>query len=206
MIVSYFWLSPSRPSAKIGPEVLEVPIKTPATIEDLYHVPENGKAEIVNGELRLMPPTGDLPGSAAGEIFVSLHSHARRTGVGRAYGDNKGFIVSLPNRKSFSPDAAYYIGPRTGGKFLEGAPIFAVEVQSEGDYGPAAEREMADKRRDYFAAGTKVVWDVDVLTSEAVRVYRATDPDNQIVYRRGGLAEAESTVPGWTMPVEDLFS
>src|SRR5215472_2762552 len=129
-----------------------MPIKTQATIEELYRVPGSGKAEIVNRELRLMAPTGDLTGSAADEIFVSLRVHARRTGVGRAYGDNKGFIVSLPNRKSFSPDAAYYIGPRTGGKFLEGAPTFAVEVRSEGDYGPAAELEIAAKRHDYFAA------------------------------------------------------
>jgi Uma2 family endonuclease len=183
-----------------------MPTKTQATIEDLYHVPEDGKAEIVNGELRLMSPTGDLPGAAGDEIFVSLRAHARRTGVGRAYGDNKGFIVNLPNRKSFSPDAAYYIGPRTGGKFLQGAPIFAVKVRSEGDYGPAAEREMAAKRRDYFAAGTELVWDVDVLRSEAVRVYRATDPDHPKVYRRGEQAEAEPAVPGWTMAVEDLFS
>ncbi len=183
-----------------------MPIKTQATIEDLYHVPENGKAEIVNGELRLMAPTGDLPGSAGDEIFVSLRAHARRTGVGRAYGDNKGFIVSLPHRKSFSPDAAYYIGPRTGGKFLQAAPIFAVEVRSEGDYGPAAEREMAAKHHDYFAAGTQVVWDVDVLRSEGVSVYRAADPDRATIYRRGDLAEAEPAVPGWTMPVEDLFS
>ena len=60
-----------------------MPIKTQATVEDLYRVPENGKAELVDGELRLMSPTGDLPGSAAGEIFVSLRTHARRTGVGR---------------------------------------------------------------------------------------------------------------------------
>ena len=59
-------------------------IKTQATVEDLYHVPENGKAEIVNGELRLLSPTGGLPGSAALEIVVSLRAHGRRTGVGRA--------------------------------------------------------------------------------------------------------------------------
>ena len=35
--------------------------KTQATVEDLYHVPENGKAEIVNGELVRMAPTGYLP-------------------------------------------------------------------------------------------------------------------------------------------------
>jgi Uma2 family endonuclease len=182
-----------------------MPIKTQATIEDLYHVPDNGKAEIVNGELRLMSPTGDLPGSAAFRIAVALDLQARRTGAGRVYGDNVGFIVSLPNRRSFSPDAALYVGPHFGGKFLEGAPVFAVEVRSESDYGPQAEEEMAAKRRDYFAAGTLVVWDVDVLKSEFVSVYRASDPNNPTTYRRGEIAEAEPAVPGWTMPVEDLF-
>jgi Uma2 family endonuclease len=180
-------------------------IKTEATIEDLYHVPEDGKAEIVNGELVLMSPTGDLPSAAAGEIFVSLHGHSRRSGHGRAYTDNAAFIVNVPNRRSFSPDAAYYIGPRSRGKFLAGAPIFAVEVRSESDYGPAAEREMAAKRCDYFAAGTLVVWDVDVLRQEIVRVYRVSDPVNPTVYHRGQIAEAEPAVPGWTMAVEELF-
>lgn len=179
--------------------------KTEATIEDLYHVPEDGKAEIVNGELHLMSPTGDLPNRAGGEIFVSLHAYSRRTGFGRAYTDNAAFIVNLPSRKSFSPDVAFYTGPLTGAKFLEGAPIFAVEVRSEGDYGPAAEREMAAKRRDYFAAGTLVVWDVDVLRLEIVRVFRASDPGRPVIYHGGQLAEAEPAVPGWTMPVEDLF-
>lgn len=179
--------------------------KTEATIEDLYHVPEDGKAEIVNGELVLLSPTGDMPGTAAGEIFVSLHAYARRTKMGRAYADNVGFIVNLPNRKSFSPDAAFYVGPRSGGKFLTGAPVFAVEVRSESDYGPKAERAMASKRADYFAAGTLVVWDVDVLKEEVVRAYSTDDPDNPKIYRRGEIAKAEPAMPDWAMPVGDLF-
>ncbi|HEY6805775.1 MAG TPA: hypothetical protein VI306_19505 [Pyrinomonadaceae bacterium] len=35
-------------------------IKPKATVDDLYRVPENGKAEIVNGELVLMSPTGGV--------------------------------------------------------------------------------------------------------------------------------------------------
>lgn len=105
--------------------------KPQVTIEDLYHIPEDGKAEIVDGELRIMSPTGDFPSRAGGVVFVSLLDHERRTGSGRAYPDNAAFIVNLPNRRSFSPDAAYYVGPRTRGKFLEGAPVFAVEVRSE---------------------------------------------------------------------------
>lgn len=83
--------------------------------------------------------------------------------------------------------------------------MFAVEVRSEGDYGPRAERQMAKKRDDYFVAGTLVVWDVDLLSDDIVRVYRATDPHTPVVYRRGEFAEAEPAVPGWTMPVDDLF-
>ncbi len=176
--------------------------KPEATIEDLYRVP--GKAELVHGELRLMSPTGGLPGYAAFEIAVSLREYARRTRRGQAVGDNIGFLVSLPHRKSFSPDAAFYTG-KLSMKFLEGAPVFAVEVRSDGDYGPAAEREMADKRVDYFAAGTLVVWDVDLKSAEVVRVYRASHPDQPTNYRRGDAAEAEPAVPGWTMPVDDLF-
>lgn len=180
--------------------------KTEATIEDLYHVPENGKAELVNGELILMSPTGGVPGRAGGAIYISLHEYERRTKCGYAFPDNVGFIVNLPRRRSFSPDAAFYTGELKGGKFLEGAPVFAVEVRSEGDYGQRAEREMARKRADYFAAGTLVVWDVDVLRERIVRVYRSDDPENPTIYRAGEMAEAEPALPGWTMPVDDLLS
>lgn len=181
--------------------------KTQATTEDLYNVPENGKAEIVNGELLLMSPTGDAPGRAGGKIYISLDAHEVQFGGGYAYPDNVGFIVDLPNRRSFSPDAAWYTGERKRrGKFLQGAPAFAAEVRSEGDYGPSAERAMAQKRADYFAAGTLVVWDVDVLHEGVVRVYRSNEPQNHTVYAPGQQAEAEPAVPSWTMPVDNIFA
>jgi len=90
-------------------------------------------------------------------------------------------------------------------EFLDGAPIFAAEVRSKGDYGPTAEREMKAKRDDYFACGTLVIWDVDLLSPDVIKVYRASAPDNPTIYRRGDIAEAEAAVPGWRMPVDDLF-
>lgn len=50
-------------------------LKTTATIEDLYRVPENGKAELINGELVIMAATGFLPGFAGGEIYSSLRDY-----------------------------------------------------------------------------------------------------------------------------------
>lgn len=179
---------------------------TRAKVEDLYHIPENGKAEIVNGELVRMSPTGGKPGRAGGKIFVALDRYERETGSGYAFPDNVGFVVHLPNRDSFSPDAAFYTGGEITAKFVEGAPIFAVEVRSEGDYGARAEREIALKIADYFAAGTLVVWDVDVLNEAMVRVYHAQDPANPTIYHRGELAEAEPALPGWRLPVDEIFS
>jgi Uma2 family endonuclease len=65
---------------------------------------------------------------------------------------------------------------------------------------------MARKRVDYFAAGTLVVWDVDLLSEAPVRTYRADDPENPTVFRRGESAHAEPALPGWSLPVDDLFA
>jgi len=97
--------------------------KSKATIEDLYDWSQDGKAEIINRELITMSPTGGDPGYAGDEIFASLRTHTQQTKLGRAVGDNKAFHVHLPNRDSFSPDAALYIGPSPGMKFYEGAPV-----------------------------------------------------------------------------------
>jgi Uma2 family endonuclease len=182
---------------------LNVPITT-SEIETLLGSVE-GKAEIVHGELVIMSPTGFLPSRAGGKIYVSLLRYEEKTGFGYAIPDNAGFLVDLPHRKSLSPDTAFYTGRPTGMRFLEGAPIFAVEVRSENDYGNAAEVAMAEKRADYFAAGTLVVWDVDIQGTDVIRSYRTDTPDEPLIFRRGDLAHAEPALPGWQMPVEDIF-
>ncbi len=175
-----------------------------ATIDDLYEV-GGEKAELVAGTIMRISPTGFLPSYAASEIYAGLREYARRTRKGYAVADNTGFVVELPNRKSFSPDAAFYTGQPTGMKFLEGAPVFAAEVRGENDYGMTAERAMGDKRADYFSAGTLVVWDVDVLSNDVVRAYHADALKRPQRYRRGERAGAEAAVPGWTLDVDLLF-
>ena len=78
-------------------------------IEQLMSV--EGKAEIVGGEIVEIEMTGDRPSYAAGEVFFSLRQYVQETGVGRAVQDGAGFLCDLPNRQSFSPDAAFYDGP-----------------------------------------------------------------------------------------------
>jgi Uma2 family endonuclease len=174
-----------------------------ATLDDLYRTP--GKAELIGGSIVHFMATGRIPNRVAGRIFRSLDDYAGQCGKGEAYTDNMGFAVAeLPSgRESFSPDASYYDGtfPADGMLFIEGAPTFAAEVRSASDYGDAAEAAMAEKRIDYFAAGTKVVWDVDPETA-CIHVYKAADPVLPITFKRGQIADAEPAVPGWSVAVD----
>jgi Uma2 family endonuclease len=138
-----------------------------------------------------------------------LDDHAAHTGRGEAHSATLAYAIpELPSgRESFSPDASYYDGPLPANpmRFIEGPPPFAAEVRSENDYDSAAAIEMADKRADYFAAGTQVVWDVDPL-AERIDVYRASNPSQPTSYYRGQTAEAEPAVPGWRVAVDWIFA
>ena len=173
-------------------------------IEQLMQI--EGKAEIIGGEIVEMKITGDRPSYAAGEIFFALRQYVQQNGTGRAVQDGAGFLCNLPNRQSFSPDAAFYNGPSGEMGFFPEAPIFAVEVRSENDYGVRAERQMAQKRADYFAAGTLVVWDVDLQDDETIAKYSASAPLVPQIFKRDEIAEAEPAVPNWKMPVSALFA
>jgi Uma2 family endonuclease len=178
-----------------------------ATIDDLYRVQQ--KAELVGGRIVIMSPAGYQDSRWVKAIFKNLDTYVTQVGIGEVFPDNLGYqIAELPgsNRQSFAPDVSFYDGPLPEDltKFVPGPPTFAVEVRSPEEYGPAAERQLADKRADYFAAGTKVVWDVD-LKGRQVFVYRADDPSKPTVYASGQTAEAEPAVPGWSMTVDEVF-
>ena len=177
--------------------------KVEATIDDLFKVKQ--KAELVDGEVVLLPLAGMLPGYAAGQIFLSLRDYTKKRKFGQAVSGNAAFVVNLSRRKSFSPDAAFFTGRVEAWRYYDGPPDFAVEVRNLEDYGEEAEPRMVKKRAEYFAARTQVVWDVDLLSEDVLRVYTLYSPDIPKTYRRGQLAEAEPAVPGWTMPVDDLF-
>lgn len=121
------------------------------------------------------------------------------------FGSRLAYILDLSHRQAICPDVSWYTGPSAGPDYPRGAPVFAVEVRDWVDDGDEAERRMAAKGADYFAAGTQVVWDVDVLREKVIRVYRATDPEAATVYRRGEVAHAEPAVPGWRFAVNELF-
>jgi Uma2 family endonuclease len=175
-------------------------------LDDLYRT--EGKAELIGGRIVHLMATGHAPNIIAGNIYVSLREYAKKPRKGVAYTESMGFAVrELPSgRESFCPDAAYYVGPIPANRmrFVMGAPTLAVEVRSESGYTAAAEEERAVKRRDYFQAGTLVIWDVDPQ-QECINFYRQSDPDQKTTHRRGETAEADPATPGWRIAVDEVF-
>jgi Uma2 family endonuclease len=178
-----------------------------ATLDDLARVTD--KAELIDGRIELLMPTGRKPGRVAGRIYRSLDDYATQTGRGEAFPDNVGFAVPRlsSGRESFAPDASYHRGPFPADpmRFLEGPPALAVEVRSENDYTSSAEAGLAAKRADYFEAGTEIVWDVDPI-AECIHIYRAATPHQPTTFRRGQAVEAEPLLPGWSIDVDWIFA
>jgi Uma2 family endonuclease len=177
-----------------------------ATLDDLHRVP--GKAELVGERIVHFMSTGLRPGRVARNILFLIAEFLHHFGRGEVLADNVGYAIpKLPSgRQSFSPDVSYYDGPEPDDdmEFIPGAPAFAIEVRSKDGYGKAALKAASAKRADYFAAGTKVVWDVDTQ-AECIHVYSMTEPTIARTFKRGESADAEPALPGWRVGVDAIF-
>jgi Uma2 family endonuclease len=81
------------------------------------------------------------------------------------------------------------------------APDLAVEILSEG----ITPGEMARKRREYFAAGCMLVWIIDP-DARTVEVFaNPTQPDRSTLLHGGDTLGGGSALPGYTLPLADLF-
>ena len=71
---------------------------------------------------------------------------------------------------------------------------------------PPKDKEIAQKRADYFAAGTQVVWDIDLLSDEGGASSSCQRPCKALLSTAVARpAGAEPALPGCTFPVDNLF-
>ena len=138
------------------------------------------------------------------ELLISLRQYSMATNRGVALENTATCLINEPYPIAIRTDAAYHTGEMLGDHYI-GPPLLAIYVRESGDYGRRAEDRIAARRTDLFTAGTQVVWDVDIVREELVRVYRANNPNTPHLYVRGDIAHAEPALPGWQIPVEQLF-
>jgi Uma2 family endonuclease len=179
-----------------------VDAKRAITAAELERMPEDGwRYELVRGVLRRMSPAGYHHGRIALRIGGSLGQHVDDAALGAAYGAETGF--RLEENTVRAPDAAFVRTDRlprpSGPGFFPGAPDLAVEVISPTD----TYSQVHEKVLDWLDAGTRMVLVVDP-DCRVVTVYHARDDVR--VLTEGESIDGGGVVPGWRLPLAELFA
>jgi len=173
------------------------------TDEELMALPDDGcKYELIDGELA-MSPAGFEHGDISVRLTARLMNVVTAGHLGAVLDSSTGF--KMRNGNVLSPDVSFVAKARLQGMkqlpkgFFEGAPDLAVEVLSPDDRVQRLQRKM----RDYFENGTRLAWVVNP-DEQSVLVYRGLAPGAPLGIR--DTLEAAEIVPGFSMPVSDLFA
>ncbi len=171
------------------------------TIADLERMPDDGiHRELLHGELIELPPPKLGHSDAAAALFTSLALYLQQQpGFGRAYAE-AGYRIFAGDRSYLQPDVSFLSQSRwertAGTQFVSGAPDVAFEVASPSESGV----DIEAKSLAYLAAGARaVVWiypktrTIHIL-GEGERRLNDKDP-----------LELPTILPGWSLPVRDLF-
>jgi Uma2 family endonuclease len=166
------------------------------------HDHENRLFELVDGVLVEKAP-GFRESVLAIAIASALSTFVRRANLGVVSGAD-GMMRLFPKNVRI-PDVAYIAWHRVPGQRMPDAPIpdlapdLAVEVLSKSN----TAAEMQRKRREYFAAGTTLVWLVDP-DSRSVSVY-TSEAEVTVLDESAQLTAAE-LLPGFSLSIRELFS
>lgn len=173
------------------------------TAEELLHLPDNGlRHELIRGELRTMNPPGFEHGELAGTFHLSLGHHVRVHQLGTVVLES-GFQLKTSPDTVRAPDVAFVGRERLEGLgrvrgYFEGAPDLAVEVISPNDLYTEVDEEVAE----WLEHGARLVFVVNPRR-RAVAVHRPGQPVR--ILGLDHVLDGEDVVPGWTLPVRDLF-
>ena len=174
------------------------------TAEELFRLPDdNCRYALVRGELQRMAAAGFQHGAVVMNVAGPLSQHVKAHGLGVVCGAETGFVLARDPDTVLAPDVAFVRRERIPASglpatFWKGAPDLAVEVTSPGD----TRREVADKVASWLAAGTRLVWVVDVRRA-TVTIH---EPDGTPRRLAGSDAlDGEPLFPGFRLPVTDIF-
>ncbi|MDJ1185223.1 Uma2 family endonuclease [Roseofilum casamattae] len=174
------------------------------TDEEFMSLPQEGhRYEIVNGELVDMGNSGALHGNLAIILSSALFAIVNAQKLGALFDSSTAFKMKNGNKRS--PDISFFAKERLQGMtelptgFLEGAPDLAVEILSPGN----TVEETEAKITEYFDNGARLVWVISP-TQHYVLVYRSAQEPDRLLKTIDAL-DGEEVIPGFTLPVADLF-
>ena len=173
------------------------------TAEELLNMPKDGyRYELVRGVLRKMAPVGHTGGFYELNISSELRVFVKASGIGRAYSSNTGFLLERNPDYVLAPDASFVCQERVEAVteergYFPGAPDFAAEVISPSD----RYSDVAKKVQEWLNAGTRMV----VVVNPRDRTVRVHTSDSVVTLSEADTLDGGDVVPGWRLPIADIF-
>lgn len=172
------------------------------TVDDVLAMQDDGdRLELIRGELLRTPPVGfehsDIMLGLGGELRRYVLAH----GLGRVGGGDPGFILQRDPHTFLGPVVAFIRAERLPDErrgILELAPDLVVEVISPSD----RFNDVTEKVAVYLECGVRCVWLVQPLWKR-VFVYTSGVPARELL--EGDILNGEDIIPGFQMPVADIF-
>lgn len=179
------------------------PLPGTATEDDVVHLEatEDRLYELVDGVL-VEKAMGYRESLLAGAIIAALRAFVIPRKLGFVSGE-AGMMRLFPGQVRI-PDVAFVSRQRLPGGVVPTEPIpdlvpdLAIEVLSESN----TLAEMVRKRREYFQAGVRLVWEFDVA-AETVAVY--TGPEQRQVLTRNDSLDGGAVLLGFVLSLNELF-
>lgn len=166
-------------------------------------LPSDGhRYELVDGEVVDLGNSGMEHGYIACILVSLLTGFVRQHKLGAVCDSSTAFTLKNGNKQS--PDVSFVYRERLKGLsrpprgFFQGSPDLAIEILSPGN----TVAEMHDKIVEYFDNDTRLVWMIHP-DERYVLVYHSPEPDRFL--RVGDSLEGEDVVPGFSLPVVELF-
>jgi Uma2 family endonuclease len=169
------------------------------TAEELFRMPDQGRSELVEGELRTMTPASAQHGRIASRLAVSLGAYIDQHDLGVTLAAETGFIIRRNPDTVRAPDVAFVRQERWNSPegYFPGPPDLAIEVISPND----RYSEVKSKVADWLQAGTPLAIVVDP-EQQSAEMFTSTSTVSVDI---DGSLDGGAVVPGWTLPLRDLF-
>lgn len=174
------------------------------TAEDLAGLPDDGhRYELIQGELRQLPPAGEEHGYIAAEFAAELRNYVKARDLGRVYAAETGFKLSSAPDTVRAPDVAFVSKKRLevvppGKGYRPDAPDLVAEVISPHDL----YTEVSAKVAEWLDAGCRMVV---VLNPRTREVLVHTSRVDVKVLTLDDTLEGGEVVPGWSLLVRAIF-
>jgi Uma2 family endonuclease len=173
------------------------------TGEELALMPDVGPCELADGRIVPMPPTSPEHGRSENNASRIIDQFARTNRLGKVLVGEVGIYTRRDPDTVRGADVLFISNERwarrtTARAFLDVAPDLVVEILSPRD----TVMDLAEKLREYFAIGVRLVW---VLDPRARRVYAFRASTDVREFRETDRLPGDDVLPGFETSVAALF-